>query len=101
MIKGVTSLGGTVTTGSGATSVTSHNNGLRVLIRAVANFKLCLYYLKHMEIVQRKPVVNTINLNLIRSYRVQQRHEASFKKTLEDPEINDKDLPRNLETINE
>jgi hypothetical protein len=62
MIKGVTSPGGTVTTGSGTTAVTSRNNGIPVLIRAVANLKLCVYYLKHMERVQRKPVVNTINL---------------------------------------
>jgi hypothetical protein len=48
MSKGVTCTAGTVTTGSGATSVTSHNNGIPVSIRAVANLKLCVYYLKHM-----------------------------------------------------
>jgi hypothetical protein len=71
-IKGVTSPGGTVTTGPGATAVTLHNNGIHVSIRAVANLKLCVYYLKYMERVQRKPVVNTINLALVRSYRDQQ-----------------------------
>jgi hypothetical protein len=60
-IKGVTSPGGKVTTGSGATAVNSRKNGIPVSIRDVANLKLCVYYLKHMEIVQRKPVVNTIN----------------------------------------
>jgi hypothetical protein len=54
-----------------------------------------------MERFQRKPVVNTINLVLVRSYRNQQRHEVSFKKTANDPVINDKDWPRTLETINE
>jgi hypothetical protein len=96
MIKGVTNPGGTVTTGSGTTTVTSRNNGLPVSIRAVANLKLCVYYLKHMERVQRQPIDNAINLVLVRSYRYQQRHEVGFKKTAEEPEINDKDCPRIL-----
>jgi hypothetical protein len=66
-IKGVTSPGGTVTTwtvnvGTGATSVTSRNNGIPVSIRAVANLNLCVYYIKHMEMVQRKPMVTDIDL---------------------------------------
>jgi hypothetical protein len=96
-IKGVTNTGGTVTTGS----VTSRKNGIHVSIRAVANLKLCVYYLKHMERVQLKPVVNTINLTLVRSYRDQKRHEASFKKTAEEPVINGTDWPMTLEIINE
>jgi hypothetical protein len=71
------------------------------LIRAVANLKLCVYYLKHMERVQRKPVANSINLILAHSYQYQQWREFSFKKTEEDPVINDKDWPRTLETIKE
>jgi hypothetical protein len=67
-IKGVTNPGGTVTTVSGETSVTSCKNGIPVSIRAVANLKFCVYYLEHMERVQRKPVVNTINLTLVHSY---------------------------------
>jgi hypothetical protein len=54
-----------------------------------------------MERVQRKPVPNAINLVLVRSYRDQQRHEVGFKKTAEEPEINDKDWPRTLEKIKE
>jgi hypothetical protein len=54
-----------------------------------------------MERVQRKPVPNAINLVLVRSYRDQQRHEVGFKKTAEEPEINDKDWPRTLEKIRE
>jgi hypothetical protein len=100
-IKGIASPRGTLTTGSGARSVASRNNGIHVLIRTVANLKLCIYYLKIMEIVQRKPVTNTINLVLVRSYRDQQRHEVSFKKKVEEPVINDKDWPRTLETIKE
>jgi hypothetical protein len=91
MIKGVTNPGGTVTTGEGTSSVTSRNNGIPVSIRAVAKLKLCVYYLKHMERVQRQPVPNAINLVLVCSYRDQQRHEVGFKKTAEEPEINDKD----------
>jgi hypothetical protein len=45
--------------------------------------------------------VITMNLTLVCSYRDQQQHEANFKKTEEEPVINDKDWPRTLETINE
>jgi hypothetical protein len=83
MIKGVTSPGGTVTTGEGTSRVTSRNNGIPVSIRAVANLKLCVYYLKYMERVQRQPIPNAINLVLVRSYRDQQCHDVSFKKTAE------------------
>jgi hypothetical protein len=82
-IKGITNQGGTMTTGTGVTAVTLRNNGIAVSIRAVANLKLCVYYLKHMERVQRQPVENEINLALVRSYRDQQRHEVGFKKTVE------------------
>jgi hypothetical protein len=100
-IKGVTNPGGTVTTGTGTTRVTSRNNGIPVSIRAVTNLKLCVYYLKHMERVQHPPATNAINLVLVRSYRDKQRHEVGFKKTAEDPESNDKDCPRTLEKIKE
>jgi hypothetical protein len=99
--KGVTNPGGTVTTGSGATKATSKNNGIPVSIRAVANLKLCEYYMKHMERVQRHPIANAINLVLVRSYCDQQRHAVGFKKTAEEPEINDKDWTMTLEKIKE
>jgi hypothetical protein len=100
-IKGVTNPGGTVTatTVNGVTSVTSRNNGIPVSIRLGVSLKLFVFYLKHMERVQREPVVNAINLVLVSSYRDQQRHEVSFKKTAEEPVINDKDCPRSMETI--
>jgi hypothetical protein len=100
-IKGVTNSGGTVTKGEGTTRVTSCNNGIPVSIRAVSNLKLCVYYLKHMERVQSRPVPSAINLVLVRSYQDQQRHEVGFKKTAEEPEINEKDWPRTLEKIRE
>jgi hypothetical protein len=50
-IKRVMNPGGMVKKGMGITGVTSRNNGIHVSIRAVANLKLCVYYLKHMEIV--------------------------------------------------
>jgi hypothetical protein len=100
-IKGVTNPGGTVTTGEGTNKVTSRNNGIPVSIRAVANLKLLVYYLKHMERVQRKPVSSAINLLLVRSYRDQQCHEVGFKKTAEEPEINDTDWSRTLEKVRE
>jgi hypothetical protein len=80
MIKGVTNLGGTVTTGSGTARVTSRKNGIPVSIGAMANLKLCVYYLKHMERVQLQPIANAINLVLVRTYRDQQHHEVGFKK---------------------
>jgi hypothetical protein len=67
----------------------------------VANLKLCVNYLKHMERVQRQPVANEINLVMVLSVRDQQRHEVFSKKTAEEPMINDKDWPRTLETIRE
>jgi hypothetical protein len=83
IIKGVTSPGGTVTTGSGATSFTLRNNGIPVSIRAISNLKLCVYYLKYMERVQRKPMVNTTNFVLVRRYSDHQRNKVIFKKTAE------------------
>jgi hypothetical protein len=100
-IKGVTNTGGILTTGTGTTRVTSRNNGIPVSIRAVANLKLCVYYLKHMGRVQRQPVPNAINLVLVHIYRDQQRYEVGFKKTAEETEINDKYWPRTLENIKE
>jgi hypothetical protein len=82
-IKGVTNTGGTVTTGTGNTRLTSRYNGIPVIIREVANLRLCVYYLNHMERVQRQHVANAINLVLVRSYCDQQRHEVGFKKTAE------------------
>jgi hypothetical protein len=101
MIKGVMNPGGTVTTGTGSAAVTSFNNGIPFSSRAVANLKLCVYYMKYTERVPCKPVVKSISLTLFRSYRDQQRHEASFKKTTEEPVTNNKDCPRTLETIKE
>jgi hypothetical protein len=100
-IKGVTNPGGNVTTGTGSSMVTPRNNGIPVSIRAVSNLKLVVYYLKHMERVQRKPVPSAINLLLVRSYRDQRRHEVGFKKTAEESEIKDKDWPRTLEKVRE
>jgi hypothetical protein len=54
-----------------------------------------------MERVQRQPIPNAIKLVLVRSYRDQQRHEVGFKKTAEEPEINDKAWPMTLEKIKE
>jgi hypothetical protein len=100
-IKGVTNMGGTVMPGMGITAVTWRNNGIPVSIRAVANLKFCVYYLKHMERFQRQPVANAINLLLARSYHDQQSHEFGFKKTAEESVINDKDWPRTLKKIRE
>jgi hypothetical protein len=43
-IKGFTNLGGTATTVTGVTAVTSRNSVIPVSMRAVANLKLCVYY---------------------------------------------------------
>jgi hypothetical protein len=66
--KGVTNLGGTVTTGMGSSAVTLRSNGIPVSIRAVANLKLYIYYSKHMERFKHKPIANSINLTLLRRY---------------------------------
>jgi hypothetical protein len=95
-IKGFTNPGGTVMTGTGITSVTSRNNGIPVSIRAVANLKFCVYYLKYTERVQHNPVANAINLVLVRSYHDQKHHAFGFIKTTEEPVINDNYWPRTL-----
>jgi hypothetical protein len=100
-IKGVMNPGGTMSTGTGVTAVTLRNNGIPVYIMAVSNMTPCVYYLKHMERVQRQPIANAINLVLVRSYRDQQQHEVGFKKTAEEPVINDKDWPQTLEKFKE
>jgi hypothetical protein len=100
-IKGITNPGGKVTTGTRSAALNSRNKGILVSIRFVSNLGFCVYYLKHMERVQRKPVANSINLTLVRSYREQQRHGVSFKKTAEEPVINYKDCTIKLETIKE
>jgi hypothetical protein len=100
-IKGVKNPGGTVMTGTVVTAVTWHKNGIHVYIRVVVNLKLCVYYLNHMERVQRKPVASSINLVLVRSYHDQQWHEVIFNKTTEEPVKDYKDWPRILETIKE
>jgi hypothetical protein len=90
-IKGVTSPRGAITPGTGSAVVTSCSNIIPLSIRDVANLKLCVYYLKHMERVKRNPVANSNNLILVRSYQDQQHHDVSLKKTSEEPVINDKD----------
>jgi hypothetical protein len=83
IIKGVTNTTGTVTTGEDTARDTSRKNGIPLSIRAVANLKFCVYYLKHLERVQRQPIPNIINLVLVRNYRDQQHHVVGFKKTAE------------------
>jgi hypothetical protein len=79
----------------------SYGLNSHIMARAVANLKLCVYYLKHIDRVQRQPIANAINLVLVRSYRDQQRHEMGFKRTAEEPEINDKNWPGTLDNIKE
>jgi hypothetical protein len=52
-----------------------------------------------MERVQRNPMLTDIDLELVRNYRDQQRYEASFKNTAEEPD--DNDWPRTLENVKE
>jgi len=101
MIKRVNRPGGSNTTGTGNNRVTTPNNGFTVSIRAEGNLKLCVFYLKHMERVQRTPTASSITLEMVRGYREQQQWEDDFKKTAAEPEINDKDWPRTLESIRE
>jgi hypothetical protein len=57
--------------------------------------------MKHTERVQRKPMVTAIDLELVHSYRDQQRYESRFKNTTVEPVINDKNWPLTLENIKE
>jgi hypothetical protein len=77
------------------------NVGLQVSLRAENNLKLCVYFLKHMESVQQVPTAASITFEVVRGYSEQQRYEDSFKKTAVEPEINEKDWPRTMESIRE
>jgi hypothetical protein len=101
MIKRVNQLGGTFTVGTGNYAVTTPNVGLQVSLRTENNLKLCVYFLKHTERVQRVPTAASITLEVVRGYREQQRYEDNFKKTAVEPEINDKYWPRTMESIRE
>jgi hypothetical protein len=101
MIKQVNRPGGAVTVSTGNEAATTPNAGLQVSLRAENNLKLCVYFLKHIERVQRVPTAASITLEVVRGYREQQGYEDSFKKTTVEPEINEKDWPRNMESIRE
>jgi hypothetical protein len=94
MIKRVNRPGRTFTVGTA-------NVLLQFYLRAENNLKLCVYFLKHMERVQHVPNAASITLDVVRGYREQQRYEEKFKKTVVEPDINDKDWHRTMESIRE
>ena len=93
--------GGTITTGTGSTAVTAPDLGNPVSIRAEANLKLCVFYLRHRLRVGRTTTPAGVTLALVREWRDQMKFEAAFKVTATEPVINDKDWPRTLENIRE
>jgi hypothetical protein len=99
MIKWVNRPGGTFTVVYGADAVTTPNVGLQVSLCAENNLKLCVYFLKHMERVQCVHIAASITLEVVRGYCEQQQYEEKFKKTVVEPEINDKDWPQTMESI--
>jgi hypothetical protein len=101
MIKRVNHPGGTNTVRTGTEAVTTPNVELQVSLHAEKNLKLCVYYLKHTERVQRVPMAASITLEVVRGYHEQHRYEEKFKKTAVEPDINDKDWPPTMEIIRE
>jgi hypothetical protein len=101
MINQFNQPGGTVTCGTGNEAVTTPSVGLQVYLRDENNLKLCVYFLKHMEMVHRVPTAASITLGMVHGYREQHRYAYSFNKTAVEPEINDKDWPRFMESIRE
>jgi hypothetical protein len=97
MIKRVNHPGGTNTIGNGNEEVTISNVGLKMSLRAKNNLNLCVYYLTHMGRVQRVPTSASISLEVVHGYHEQHRYAEKFKKTVVEPEINDKDWPRTME----
>jgi hypothetical protein len=67
-IKGVPIPGGIVTVGTGTLAVISQNNGIPVSIRAIANLKLCVYYLskKHEYHALTPDQKNTLRLKRLK-----------------------------------
>jgi hypothetical protein len=58
-----------------------------------------VFYLKHQARVTRVPTDGGITLEMVRSFKDQQRWKLDYKKTAVEPVINDKDWPRTLENI--
>jgi hypothetical protein len=54
-----------------------------------------------MERVQRVPTADSITLEVVRGYREKQRYEDKFNKSAAEPDINDKDWTRTMESIQE
>jgi hypothetical protein len=65
MIKRVNRPGGTFTVWYGNDAVTTPTVGMQVFLRAENNLKLCVYFLKHMEMVQRVPTAASITLEVV------------------------------------
>jgi hypothetical protein len=65
MIKRVNRPGGTFTVGYGYEAVTTPHIGLQLSLLAENNLKLCVYFLKHTERVQRVPNAASITLEVV------------------------------------
>jgi hypothetical protein len=77
----------------------SRHDGYVVSIRAEFNLTLCVFYLRHQETVNRVPTAGGTTLEMVRSFKDQQRWELDDKKTVVEPVSNEKDWPQTLENI--
>ena len=77
---------------------TSNAAGTAVSLRAEANLKMAVYYLKYQERTSRPAEASNITLNNVRALRTHKQWEAEHKDVLA-PTISMKDWPKTIQSL--
>ena len=77
---------------------TSNTSGTVVSLRAEANLKMAVYYLKYLERTSRPADANNITLNTVRSLRTYKQWEMEHKDVTA-PTISMKDWPKTIQSL--
>jgi len=77
---------------------TSNTTGTVVSLRAEANLKMAVYYLKYLERTSRPTDANNITLNTVRSLRTYKQWEME-NKDVTAPTISMKDWPKTIQSL--
>jgi len=77
---------------------TSNTTGTVVSLRAEANLKMAVYYLKYLERTLRLADANNITLNSVRALRTHKQWEAEHKDETS-PTISMKDWPKTIQSL--
>ena len=79
---------------------TPNATGTAVSLRAEANLKMAVYYLRYLERTSRPADANNITLNNVRSFRTHKQWELE-QKDVAAPTINMKDWPKTIQSLME